>query len=522
MTAAQRRDSLATVVRTHASSRPDAPAFIEPSRMLSWAAYDACSDRLALRLLDAGIGPGDRVAVYLPEGIGLHVALLAAEKAGVVALGIGSRAALREVRHLAGVAGASALVSLQEHRGEQTRDLFAALAADVPSMREHIVVDDAFDTTALSQADAGRLAERGCGVDDIFLLNSTSGTTGMPKCVVHDQARWYAFHDEAVACARLTSDDIFMGLAPPPFGFGLWTTHVTPTLLGAPTVIMPGFDAAAALALIGRHRVTVMAAVSTQFVMMLNSPALAGADFESLRVMFTGGERVPYGRSVEFEQRTGAVILQFYGSNETGAFSRTTLADPQERRLTSAGRIIECMDVRLFDGAGHDVTASGRGQPGGRGPLLSRGYYSDAAANAKLVNAGGYMMMEDIVTIDADGYLQVVGRKGDFIIRGGKNISCAAVEEAVAGHPDVRLCAVVGAPDEVFGERTMAFVVTRDYRSLELAGLTAWLAEHKVSRELFPEYLEVCDELPRSSGDKVAKQVLRERARARAAARAGR
>lgn len=514
MTVVNKHQSLASVVRAHASHQPEAPAFIEPSRTLTWAAYDACSDDIALRLLEAGFASGDRVAVYLPPGAGLHIALLAAEKAGIIALAVGSRAALRELRHLADVAGASGLISLSKHRGRNTGELFAALVSDVSSMRAHIVVDDDFNTPSVVQHQAESLVEHGCKVNELFLLNSTSGTTGMPKCVAHNQARWYAFHDEAVAAGQLTADDIFMGLAPPPFGFGLWTTHVTPTLLGAPTVIMPDFDAAQALSLMGQHRVTVVAAVSTQLVLLRNAANWKDPEFKSLRVVFTGGERVPYGSSVEFEQQTGAAILQFYGSNETGAFSSTKLTDPQDRRLSTAGRILDCMDVKLFDDAGNDVTAHGHGQPGGRGPLLSQGYYKNDAANAKLINSNGYMKMDDIVSIDAEGYLRVIGRKGDFIIRGGKNISCAAVEEAVAGHPDVRLCAVVDAPDEIFGERAMAFVVTRNNKSLDLTRLIAWLTEQHVSPELFPEYLAQCDALPRSSGDKVAKQVLRDRARA--------
>jgi acyl-CoA synthetase len=247
---------------------------------------------------------------------------------------------------------------------------------------------------------------------------------------------------------------------------------------------------------------------------MLNSPKMADTRFDTLRVMFTGGEMVPFERALDFERRTGAAVLQFYGSNETGAFSCTGLDDPQALRLTTAGRLIGRMDVRLFDETGKDVTASGTGQPGGRGPLLSRGYYNDEAANAKLFNGDGYMLMEDMVSIDADGYLRVAGRTGDFVIRGGKNISCTAVEQAAAAHPAVAMAAAIGVPDAVLGERVMLFVVTRDGAPLTLEELKSFLEGQQVSREIFPEYLEVCDELPRSSGDKIAKSVLRERGRA--------
>lgn len=510
------RKSLAALVREHAATRPRQWAYIEPRRAIDWRGYDALSDRIALRLLGTGLQRGERVAVWLPDGIELHAALLGAEKAGLVALGIGARAGLREVQHLLGLAGAAALVTMAQHRDDDMHATFATLRAQQSSLRAHVVLEPFRADAApepVSAPQRAALLPHALGVDDVFLLNSTSGTTGMPKCVVHDQARWYAFHDEAQLAADFTARDVFMGVAPPPFGFGIWTSHTTPAFLGVPTVIMPRFEAGLALELIARHRVTILAAVSTQFIMLLNDPAIGSTDFSSLRALFTGGEMVPYARALDFERRTGAAVLQFYGSNETGAFSKTTLRDPPEKRLTTSGRLLPSMDVRLFDDAGRDVTASGRGQPGGRGPLLSRGYYNDAIANAKLYGPDGFMMMEDIVEIDADGYLRVAGRKGDFIIRGGKNISCAAVEQACAAHPRIALAAAVAAPDAVFGERTALFVTTHDGGALELAELTAFLASNDVSRELFPEYLLVRDELPRSSGAKIAKHVLREEAK---------
>lgn len=503
--------TLARLVRRHARHTPHDLAFIEPNRQIDWARYDELSDCLARRFLNEGLARGDRIGVYLPDGIDLHVALLAAEKAGLIALGIGSRAGLREVRHLLSVAQASALLSFPVHRDIDMVAATDELRGHLPGLRHWVLETDFVRQARLEEAP---LPEGGFpGSNEIFLLNSTSGTTGMPKCVVHDQARWFAFHEEAVRAAALTRNDVFLGAAPPPFGFGIWTTHVTPTVLGTPTVILPRFDAEETLGLIEQHQVTVLAAVSTQFVMMLNSPRLRETRFDSLRVMFTGGEMVPYQRALDFEHLTGAAVLQFYGSNETGAFSRTTLDDPQHLRLTTAGRLIESMRVRLFDDLGTDVTAGGEGQPGGSGPLLSRGYYNDEAANAGLYHPDGSMLMEDIVSIDADGYLRVKGRKGDFVIRGGKNISCAAVEQAAAAHPDIALAAAVGVPDPVLGERVMLFAVTRSGTALQLADLKAFLERRQVSRELFPEYLETCETLPRSSGGKIAKAILRERAR---------
>jgi acyl-CoA synthetase len=357
--------------------------------------------------------------------------------------------------------------------------------------------------------------DRAMGARELFLLNSTSGTTGMPKCVTHDQARWQAFHDLAVEAGRLTSDDVFMSVVPAPFGFGIWTSHFTPTLLGVPCVVMPRFAPDDALALIERHGVSVLAAVSTQFIMMLEAAESGRYDLKTLRVLFTGGEAVPYERAAAFEERTGARVLQFYGSNETGAVSGTSLDDSRDKRLRTAGRPIPAMNVRLFSETGEETTALGQGRPGCKGPTLSRGYYGDdpsvAEANAELIREDGWMMLGDRVSIDREGYLVVGGRLDDFIIRGGKNISGPAVEEQVAEHPSVALAAAVAMPDPIFGERVCVYVELREGISeLTLEDLVAQLRGRNVSTETLPERLIVSEALPRGSGGKVAKQALRE------------
>ena len=232
--------------------------------------------------------------------------------------------------------------------------------------------------------------------------------------------------------------------------------------------------------------------------------------------MFTGGEMVPYERAREFEERTGATVLQFYGSNETGALSATTMLDSPEQRLRTAGRVIPEMHVRLLDpDTDADITATGGpGVPAGKGPTLCLGYWDDAAANERLWTADGWMRMGDLATIDADGYLTVVGRTSDFIVRGGKNISAGQVEDEVATHPAVALCAAVAMPDETFGERVCVFAELRaGFDTLTLPELTAHLASRGVGKELWPERLVVLDELPRSSGGKLAKAELTARAR---------
>jgi acyl-CoA synthetase len=252
--------------------------------------------------------------------------------------------------------------------------------------------------------------------------------------------------------------------------------------------------------------------------MMLKSPAIDDHDLSSLRCMFTGGEAVPYERAARFEDVTGARVLQFYGSNETGALSNTNLHDDRDHRLQTAGRVISDMHVRLLDDDGVDITTPDTpGHPICRGPATCLGYLDDAAANSELFTADGWMHIGDLCTIDADGYLRVVGRTSDIIIRGGKNISAPAVEAEVAEHPAVAVAAAVAMPDEVFGERVCLYAELEPGATLDLDDLVAFLRARGVSPEWFPERLVVLETLPRASGGKVAKGELRADIRRRAA-----
>ncbi len=530
---------------------------------ITWAGYDRLSDRVATALLAVGLSRGDRVAVILPDGAAVHAAFIGADKAGVVVMGIGHRAGPAEIAHLVGKSGARAIITGIDHRGRPATDLVAELRPRLPGPAHHIVVDG-FGTGATITLDGrpapppeswtpgpaevveergrslvsgfaevveerGRslvsgfdevVEERRLGASEMCLLNSTSGTTGLPKCVMQTHNRWFYFHQKAVEYGGLGDDDVFCVPVPAPFGFGLWAAHYTPTILGVPTVVMADFDAEALIRLIEAERVTVLCAVTTQFIMMLNSPAFDHHDLSSLRVMFTGGEAIPYRRAAEFEDRTGCTVLNFYGSNETGMLSGTRLGDPRAARLRSGGRCEPEMNCRLYapDDGRLLSELRGRGRPACRGPATALGYYDDPEANAELVTDDGWMLMGDIVEIDDDGYLRVVGRTSDFVIRGGKNISAPAVEDEVMTHPAVAMVAVVAAPDPVFGERVAVYVELIPGTDLDLDGLRAHLADHGVSREWWPEHLFVLDTLPRSSGGKVAKALLKEDAAQRVAA----
>ncbi|RVW09511.1 acyl--CoA ligase [Prescottella agglutinans] len=514
-------EPLHALVRRRAQATPAGDAFVTPAGRTTWAAYDSVADDIAAALVALGIPAGDRVAVQLPDTHLVHAALIAAARAGVVAVGIGARAGEREIAHLVAKTGARTLVAVDVLAGRSSTTLVRALRDRGVALDFHVVLSDVGvdrivdvrggEPVPIDPGRAGRadVAVRSLGPNDLCLLNSTSGTTGLPKCVTQFDNRWMAFGRLAIAAGELGEDEVFCGAVPAPFGFGLWTSHYAPAMLGAPTVVLPKFDVEAMIRMIEREKVTVLCCVSTQFRMLLNSPLADEVDLSSLRVMFTGGEAVPADRAAEFESRTGASVLQFFGSNESGAFSVTRVGDPRGRRLGTSGRLIPEMQVRLFDDDGRDVTETGGpGQPGGRGPLTCAGYYDDEEANAALYTKDGWMLMGDLVTIE-DDYLTPVGRTSDIIIRGGKNISAPQVEQEVESHPSVDLAGVVAVPDPVFGERVCAVVSLRPGQRITLDELTGFMAARGVSKELYPEHLVVVDELPRSSGGKLAKGDIR-------------
>ncbi len=220
---------------------------------------------------------------------------------------------------------------------------------------------------------------------------------------------------------------------------------------------------------------------------------------------------MPPERAAAFERLSGAKVLQFYGANETGIVSGTTVRDDDRQRLATAGRLAPGVELR----------SGGDGAALVRGPGLSGGYWRDPQANAELRDADGWMRTGDLLELDAERRLHVVGRASDIVIRGGKNISAPAVEAEVARDPRIAQAAVVAMPDPTFGERVCCYVAPAPgtpAEKLTLASVVARLTERGLTREWLPEHLVVLPQLPMSAGGKVAKAELREDIRRRLAA----
>ncbi len=498
--------TLSHALTRNAEQSPDRLGYIDHhGSSLTWRQFDHTATTLAEHLTGAGIARGDRVAVWHGDSAAIHALFVAIERCGAIVVGIGARAGTREVAAILQNSQPTMLVSDRARADDAVRATAGVADLLVPVV---VLAQGAGGLRLdLQAAPTALRAGRPLGSDDVFLINSTSGTTGLPKCVVHTQNRWFYFHQKAVANGQLTPEDIVLPVIPTPFGFGIWTSHTTPIFLGATTVILDRFSPRATCEAIAEHRVTVLCCVSTQLTMLIADGASREYDLSSLRVVFTGGESLPYRPAAEFEELTGATILQFYGSNETGLLSATTVLDSQSRRLRTGGRIVPEMSVRLFDGD-RDVTKAGRGQPACRGPATSLGYLGGTDHDT-LFTRDGWMRMGDICEIDAEGYLTVTGRTSDFILRGGKNISAAHVEDAATTHPAIAVAAAVAMPDPVFGEKVCLYAEVVDSTTIDLPSLAQYLVAAGVSKELLPERLVVVDELPRSSGGKIAKGPLR-------------
>ncbi len=283
--------TLSDAVRRNAGQSPDHLAYVDhPGTALTWREFNSAATDLANLLAGAGVARGDRVAVWHGDSAALHVLFVAIERCGAVVVGVGARAGTREVSAILGGAGPRVLLSDQPHCEAAAR---VATDLGLPLL----VLDQAGGTLSLNvDAEPAALAAGAqLGPDDVFLINSTSGTTGLPKCVVHTQNRWHYFHRKAVANGLLTPDDIFLPVIPMPFGFAIWTSHTTPIHLGATTVILPRFTTKAAYEAIARHQVTVLLCVSTQLTMVMADPACRDYDLSSLRVVFAGARRCRTG-----------------------------------------------------------------------------------------------------------------------------------------------------------------------------------------------------------------------------------
>lgn len=483
-----RTKTLCDFVGQHAQCQPNTPAFTLGDASIDWATLDRTSAHLARWLLDQGLKAGDRVAVCSPNSIALVQIYIGLLKAGLVAVPINPRLKPEEVRYILGHAAPSmawcdpAFAPLLQQAGagfpifHQLPDLSGPGAPALPSV----------------------------AADSLALIVYTSGTTARPKGVAHSQQALCQKGLKGLVITRHLPAVVSLMFLPMMHLSGIWCLAMA-VCEGYGTVLLPRFDAAAALDAIARHGCTNFGGLPTMVLAMVEEQTQHPRALPSLRAAFSGGDAVPLALQARFKEVFGFDLLEIYAMTELCAMSANV---PGRQRAGSLGLPLEGIDVRVVDLDGHDVAPGATGEILVRGSSLAVGYWNDAEAT-RAAMAGGWLRTGDLGTLDADGYLWFRGRKREVIIRAGSNISPQEVEEALYKHPAVLEAGVIGVPDPVNIERVAAFIVLREGHQASADELCAFARQH-IADYKAPEEIHFRETLPKNPVGKVQRRALKE------------
>ena len=453
--------------------------------------------RAARGFADLGVGPGDRVVVIMancPE-VGLTYAAL--WRAGAVPTPVLFLLTEGELRHVVQDSGAKAVVT--------TPEFLPKVQAAAPGL-PHVVVGEG-GTLSFAELEAGEelgLADR--RDDDLAALLYTGGTTGRSKGVALTHAGLDAAGAAGYAASR--REGRTRGLLPLPlahvYGLMVSVTGLHAVEPGV-SVLMRWFDPASFVALVEEHRVQTSALVPSMISMLLTQP-LEERDLTSLERVSSGGAPLAVEVAKELERRLpGLQVVEGYGCTETSALIS---AQPSEqRRLGSVGKPVSGVAVRIEDAAGGELPTGQDGEICVRGPVLMSGYWNSPEATAEVLR-DGWLHTGDIGHVDDDGYLYVVDRLKDLIIRNGFNVYPRDVEDVLLAHPDVTAAAVVGRPDPRVGEEVVAFVSLRPGAEVGPEELVAY-ARERISAAKAPREVRVVDSVPLTSVLKTDRKALR-------------
>jgi long-chain acyl-CoA synthetase len=492
------------VIRRHAQRHPAVVALRHGERELSYAELDARSNRLAQALLAAGVGAGDRVA-YLgrtaPEVIEL---LFAASKIGAVIVPLNWRLSTRELAQVLADARAPVLIA---DAG------YAAVAGELASAAAHpirrVVVPDTYEPwlAAHEPADPGGRGEPG----DVIVQMYTSGTTGVPKGVLTTHSNlaaaahtspWWGFDARSISLTPLPLFHIGgIGWA----YCGLW--H------GATTVLVSDFRPEQVVDTLERQAVTNAIFVPTMLQLLAAVPGAADRDYSALRTIVYGASPITTTVLKAALRTFDCHFLGLYGLTEsTGAVVQLGAADhARPHLLRSAGRPYPWVELRVVDPAsGLDRRPHEVGEVWLRAPNVMAGYSNRPDETAATITPDGWLRTGDGGYVDDEGYLYLTDRVKDMIVSGGENVYPIEVEEVLAQHPDVGDVAVIGVPDERWGEAVKALVIPRDGRAPTAEQLVAF-ARPQLAGYKLPRSIDLVDDLPRTPTGKVRKRELRER-----------
>jgi acyl-CoA synthetase (AMP-forming)/AMP-acid ligase II len=498
---------------------PDKVAIVDPRGRLTYRDYENRAKRLASYFIGLGLTSDDVIAIQLPNWSEFPVALSAAMLVGIPFCQFHSDFRHREVEFVLRFTEASAIIIPKEFRRFNHVDMIVDLRAKLPKLKHVLVVGDdvppeyfdvrAFlDDAASGSIDEDALRARRPGPNALQRTAFTSGTTGDPKAVLHihntsNYMCWVLNQGQ-----HITQDSVFLTFLPAGLNWGLGCVCQA-LFAGCTLVLQDIFRPEETLALIERERVTHFCCAPAHLVGLLNVPDFGKYDLSSLQMAMTGGASCPIEVIREVQARLPGKLLEMYGMLEVGSQSQTTYEEDPEAVCGLVGMAQPGMQLKAIDADGNDCPPGAPGEVLTRGPSVMIGYYNNPAANEKSFSGDGWFHTGDVGVFDENGYLKIVGRTKELIIRGGANIYPREIEEALYEHPNVRDAAVVGLPDVRLGERVCACIVMRDGQEISLEEVVEFL-RRRVATYKLPEHLVLLDDLPRTPTGKVQKTPLRQ------------
>jgi non-ribosomal peptide synthetase component E (peptide arylation enzyme) len=515
--------SIPDILRRNAERSPDKEAVVDSETRLTWAELEEKANRIAVGLLKSGMKRDQAMMAQLPSSATSLLLLLAGHRAGILCCLSPMTFRYNELKHIATTIKAVALVTPWEYRGVDYFTMASEIARDVPELTPFLVTgkdvprggrpfrslcEEPFERDNHEEY----LRGKAFSPFEVSAFVLSSGTTGMPKCIEHTGASFKSAGWGVVQRAKLTEDDIIGNIAPLSGGPGLqnwWSAFQ----VGAKTCLLEHFSPDEACELIQREGITYLSAIPTQLIRMLKESDLDRYDLSTLRVIRTGAAAFDASLAGETEQRFNCKVLIAGGSQETFSFAQSGVDDPREKRLRTLGKPFPGNEIKILDNEGWEVPVGQIGQLFVRGAAASSGYYGDVEATLAAwgtIGNEGWFNTGDLARIDEQGYLALVGRKKEMIIRGGQNIYPGEIEDLLLSHPTVRQAVVIGIPDLVMGERVCACVAPVVGNGISFEEMTSFLKNKGLAVHKLPERLMVMEHFPQlADGQKVDKITLR-------------
>lgn len=484
---------------------PDKPAIVFGDEVLTYRQFADAADHVASALWQRGIRKGDAVAYIGENSPQFLQVMFGAAQLGAVFVPVNTRLAAPEIQHVLVDSGATALICDAEFLERAQPGLQAARIAHV-IVTGHGTPDHPGLATLLTET-SGDHAVTEVGLDDPAAIVYTSGTTGKPKGAVlsHGNLTWVAIN--CMVDYDVVSTDVSLMISPLFHVASLGMGALPVILKGATLVLEKGFEAGRALALIQQHRITMLSGVPTTYQMMVDHPSWASTDLSSLQKLTCGGSAVPSRILNAYEDR-GLSFSQGYGMTETSP-GATSLSPAMTRlKQGSVGLPHFFTEVRVADENGEAVPRGTIGEIEVAGPNVFLGYHGLPEATSAAFSDGGWFRSGDLGYLDPDGYLFIADRVKDMIISGGENIYPAEVENLIADIEGISGVAVIGVPDERWGEVPWAVVTLREGAQVDTQSVQAHL-DGQLARFKFPKNVIVVPELPRTASGKIRKADLR-------------